>query len=82
MTVTYPRSDVNDMATSETGRKSDDKDSTRTLLGFVTVSDNEENGFRVALPKNTAVDEGFQSGDTLRVEHDPVNDEFILPYVE
>lgn len=67
------------MATSETGRAGDDEDSARTLVGFVTVSGNES-GMRVSLPKDTALDEGIEPGDTLRVEHDPVRGEFVLPY--
>lgn len=63
---------------SKTGRASDDGDVVaRSLIGFATVSGDEENGFRLSLPKDTALDEGIQSGDTLRVEHNPQTGEFV-----
>lgn len=64
------------MATSETGSAVGDENSARSLLGFVTVSGDVENGLRVSLPKDTALDEGIEPGDTLRVEHNPVTGEF------
>jgi hypothetical protein len=70
------------MATSETGRTGESEKSARSLIGFVTVTGDEENGLRVSLPKDTALDEGIEPGDTLRFEHDPVAGEFVLPYRE
>jgi len=62
---------------SETGRAADDGCTSRTLVGFATVSGNEENGFRLSLPKDTALDEGIEPGDVLRVEHDSTTGAFV-----
>ncbi len=63
---------------SKTGRADGDEQAARTLLGFVTVSGDEENGLRVSLPKDTALDEGIEPGDILRVEHNPLEEEFVM----
>ena len=77
MTVTYPQSDANDMATSETGRTRERETSARSLIGFVTVTGDKDNGLRVSMPKDTALDAGLEPGDTLRVEHNPITGDFV-----
>jgi hypothetical protein len=61
----------------EIGGADDDEQTQRTLIGFATVSGSTENGLRVSLPKATALDEGIEPGDVLRVEHDPVTGAFV-----
>lgn len=62
---------------SEIGRAADEGSTSRTLVGFATVSGDEENGLRLSLPKDTALDEGIEPGDVLRVEHDPTTGAFV-----
>jgi len=67
---------------SEIGRADDDGNRSRTLVGFATVSGDEENGLRLSLPKDTALDDGIEPGDVLRIEHNPATGAFVYRQAE